>query len=130
MEIATISEDELKIILNLSMRFMSMGKSTLFMVPEYNMADNAHQRALLLEKAGHANNLEKMELLINVSDSTDFAELCTQLKTKMKRNVKLYLVSPFGLALYKSHDDKWSDEQKEEYTNCLIQLAPLAPPGV
>src|SRR6201999_1991659 len=115
MEIPTISEDELSIILNLAMRFVVMGKSTLFMVSDYNLDDNAHQRAVLLKRAGQAENLEKMGLLMNVTDKEDFAELRDALKTKKKRNVQIYLVSPYGLAMYNSHDDKWTNEQKEEY---------------
>ena len=119
----TISETELKIILNLATRFVVMGKSSLLMVPDFNGDDNAHQRAVLLEKAAQVENLEKMRLLTDVTDKEDFAELIREIEVKTKREIKLYVISTLGLAMYQSEDDKWSAEQKEEYTGKLIHQA-------
>jgi hypothetical protein len=116
-----ISEEELKIVLNLAMQLVVANKSAILMVPEYNLDDNAHQRAILLERVGQTEHLEQLGLLIDITKSADFADTLANLREKTKREVKLFLLSPIGLSIYKSHDDVWTDEQKEDYTTQLIQ---------
>jgi hypothetical protein len=119
--IEAISEEELKIVLNLAMQLVVANKRAILMVPEYNLDDNAHQRAILLERVGQTEHLEQLGLLIDITKSADFADTLANLREKTKREVKLFLLSPIGLSIYKSHDDVWTDEQKEGYTAQLIQ---------
>lgn len=121
MDIPDISAEELNIIMNLSVRYVVMGKSTLFMVPVYNIEDNAEARARLLERTAHAQHLAEVGLLTDVSNEPGFLEARKAVLEKKKRDAKFYIVSELGLAMYHSEDDKWDDEQKKEYTNKLIQ---------
>jgi hypothetical protein len=120
--IPSITKEEEAILNSLAYNHLFSGKSTLFIIPVHNERDDADKRAQLIKEIDLADHLVELELMIDVTEHDDFKEVRTNLReSKEHREVKLYLLSPIGLSMYRAIPDQWTDEQKEDYTERMGQ---------
>jgi hypothetical protein len=120
--IPSITKEEEDILNSLAHNHLFSGKSTLFIIPVHNEKDDAEKRARLIKEIDLADHLVELELMIDVTDHDDFKEVRANLReSKNNRKVKLYLLSPIGLSMYRAIPDQWTDEQKKDYTERMEQ---------
>jgi ABC-type phosphate/phosphonate transport system substrate-binding protein len=119
MIIPEISKDQLEIITELATRFLIMGKSSLFIVPLGGEDMDTETITRLAKKGQMAEELKNLEILIEVTNEDSFSSVVKQLKEQKKRTVKIYVISPVGLAIFTAVSDMWDDEDKKKYTERL-----------
>lgn len=119
MEFPAINQDELDTILSLASRFIVLGKSTLYMVPSYLSDDDPETRGRLIQKSIMADHLTELGLFTDVTNTEETAQFRKAMAEAKKREIKIYLLSPMGLAFGKTISDQWDDEDKANYTKRL-----------